>query len=413
MTDLILQSNNTSVVLRSLADAESADLSYSMAPSYPLLAKQTLELASNQSVSGAPAGQEVHFNLNKSMLWRNAQIKTVYTVAATTNEIATPAYGLTIFESVQLRSNNKVIATNTDGYILARAQHGSVSQCVSAYRRALPLNSTTFKCSTVASDTTKCVFTPLYFSFFEHVKNHLDLGFYEQQTIVAKFATTAKAGLVAAMTGATCTLLVDVYVPDMKFYDSLRAENQQPSKPLNMLTTSSFQEVQTLTSATTTTIKLNVNYPVVNTYFYIRCASGSTPATYSPADAWVQPYNTFSFSVGGITLLSSLDCLTGNWESDRSGSANGIVPLGATGIHPTTVTKLSNTVTKLCWGLSPMNHTDITGALSFNSVNSPQLTVNYTSNASFADFELVVVHEYFQIATMDASNSSINVTANN
>lgn len=411
-SDLILQSNNTSVILRSLSESEQHDLSYFTQPSYPLLAKETYEIQSRNNISGPPASKEVTFDLNKSKILRNLMIKTTYTIAAITAELATPAYGLTIFERVEWRSNNKIIGVNTDGYILARAQCGTISQAISKYKRALPLNPTNYKCATVASDLTKVVFTPLEFSFFDSPNNNLDLGFWEQQTIVARFASTEVAGLVQEMTGATCTLICDTYVPDQKAYDMLRAENNNPSKPLNMLTVSSFQETLPLTSSTTTTIRLNINYPVLNTYFYIRNISGTAPATYSPAIAWCQDYNTYSFSIGGRSMVMNLDRLTGTWENDRSGGSCGIIPIGVTGSNPVSLGLASNKVTVLPWGLMSMNHTDVTGALAFNSLNSPTLSVTYDNNASFADFELVVVHEYFQMLIMDSSNSAIQVIEN-
>ena len=80
MTSQIIQSNNTSEILRSLQELSSTDRSmgYQMPPSYPILAKTCREIQSNNVVSGAAAGQEVVFNVNKAMLLRNMQIRKAF-----------------------------------------------------------------------------------------------------------------------------------------------------------------------------------------------------------------------------------------------------------------------------------------------------------------------------------------------
>jgi hypothetical protein len=418
MTDLILQSDNTSALLRGLSDASQGgkvyDCSYKMGASYPILAKSYREIQSNQAITGAPASQEVVFNLNKGMLLRDLQIKTVYTIAATTNELATPAYGLSIFEYIQHKSNNKVISTITDSYILARVHSSPISKQIAYYRRALPLNPTTYKCATVASDTSKCVFTPVFSIFFDNgVSNNLDLGFYEQQQIVCKFNTTARAGLVQAMTGATCTLWCWTYVPDSKSYDLLRSKNQSPSRPLSMLSWNTFKESVVLTSSTTTTIRLNVTYPVFNTYFFIRDKANTTPANSSPATSWLSDWNTFDFSIGGTKLLESVPRLVGEHESDVTGNGAGVVVIGSTGINPITVQRLGNKVTQLCWGMNPQDRSSNSGALSFNSVNYATITVNYSTDADYAEKELCVVSEYWNLLNLDSSNGSIAISLSN
>src|SRR5665647_38276 len=116
MTDLILQSNQISTILKGLSSAEVQDLSYEIPPSFPLLAKRFQEIQANGgSVSGVMNNQEVVFNINRSMLVRDMLIKTTFTTT-TTNMTTTQYPGMTMFDTIQLRTNNKVIMTMTDAY---------------------------------------------------------------------------------------------------------------------------------------------------------------------------------------------------------------------------------------------------------------------------------------------------------
>lgn len=407
MVDNILQSNSTSVVLRSLVDSKMEDMSYFIAPSFPLMARQDVELLSDQGTITSPAGQEVSFRLNKSMIIRGMKIKTEYVVTQTTGENVEQACGLDMFRQVQWRSNNKIIMTNSDGYILVRSQHAPVDECMQAYRTAYGLGQTTLKGNGTTSANKVC-FTPIFSSFFDNYYSGLDLGFYEQQSIHAFFNTQTAGGFPNAISSATCKLICDTWVPDLKAYNMLRSMNQNPSKPLNMLTRNSFTELVELTSTTSTTIKLNANFPVEATYFFIRNKAGGVQT----ASTRCKPIESFTFDVGGVTLLSSLTPYVGSTKNDLVVIPTGIIPLNAEDAYPTEVELLQYGAIKLNWGLLAHDSSRVSGALSFNSLNSPQLTVNY-STLTAADHELVVVHQYWNLLTLDASNASINITANN
>ncbi len=404
MTDLILQSNNTSAILRSLASGEVQDYSYSISPGAPLLAKKYIQIQPKQAVNGVPASQEVSFALNKADLLRDLQIQTIYTISATTNEVATNAVGLQLYQYYEFRSLNKVIFRADDSYILARTHQCSAEKMTAIYRRAVPLSATTGDGATVASDTTKMVYTPIFCPFFEDVKNNYDLGFWEQMELVLRFNTTTRAGLAQALVTATPTLWVWTDRPSAEYYDMLRSKNNNPAAPLSMLTYSTFRESTVCTGTTSTSIRLNCTFPAFNTYFYLRDNTG----TVSTASAWINPINSFDFSVGGTVLLQSVPKLVGNWESESNGSGCGIVCLGVTATAPTTVTKLANTVMALNWGLDINDRTTNTGSVSFNQLNNPTLTVYYSSLTA-ANFDIIVVHEYWTILKLDASNSAVEI----
>ena len=174
----VFQSNKQSPILSTLAQ-NVEDFSYAIPPGAPLIYKEFREFVPNNTVAGAPAGQEVVFNLNKANFWRDALIETQCTIGATFTA-ATGPLGLRMFESIIIRSNNKELFRIPAQYLVARAQDSKAERSIAVHERALCRNQTTEAFFTQATDTTFKVFTPIFCSFFENIRQHLDLNFYEQ-----------------------------------------------------------------------------------------------------------------------------------------------------------------------------------------------------------------------------------------
>ena len=404
MTDFILNSNESSVILRNLAENKTKDLSYDVGTSYPLIAKQYRELQPNNS-TGVTHGGEIVFNINKSMLLRDMMIKT--TVSTTTTSIAaTHNLGLQIYEWIQLRTNNKVIMTMSDSYIWARTQQCSEAKQNAIFRRSLPLLAVTEVPSATSANAAVVTYTPIFCSFFESIQNAFDLNFFEQLSLACKVNTAARAGMVGNIpsTGLTATLWVWTYRPDQQAYDLLRSKNNNPSRPLTMLTYNTYTESQVLTSTTQNVMRLNVNYPVFNTYVMIRSNTAATLGVQVKIDS-------FEFSLAGTKLLESVPYLVANWES---------CSYGASSLQTTSVTATTYDDSKcICinWGLEPWNRVSNSGAVSFAQINYPTITVNTTAAnitgltgySAVGDFTLYVVHEYWQALSLDSSNGSVNI----
>jgi hypothetical protein len=404
MTDQVLQSNNSSVIFRSLQDAEVQDLSYTTKPSYPILAKDKREIQSNQAIAGSPHGQEVSFNLIKSKLWTGAMIKTAYTISSTYSDVTSNSdfHGLNMFEWVQIRSNNKVIFQMTDSYLQGRTSNEKEHKQGMIQRMALPLVPTTELPANLGATTSLVTYTPIFSSFFESVKNALDLNFLEQLTVVVKFNTQSRAGFQRDITAATCTLWDAKYVLDDKAYDMLRAKNFSPSRPLNFLAYSVFQESIECTGLFTNSIRLNVNFPVFKTYIMLRNKTATI-------EVGGQPFkiDSFDFSVGGTKLLENVPYLVGVSECAYKG-ASSLVVSGAN-----TVVRSDKNAICLDWGMDMMqDRTYNSGGISFNQISFPQVTVNHQTLTDASHYDLIVVHEYWQILTMDGANGSINVSVN-
>lgn len=411
MTDQILTSNQSSVILRTLAEAEVVDNSYEIAPSYPLLAKQYRELPANGgAINAAMNGQEISFNITKSMLLRDLMIKTTFTTTTTTIDAAVNYPGLNMFEWIQLRTNNKVILTLSGEYLQARTEHSPEHIKNAIYRRAMCLTATTEVLDTDSTTGGSVCYTPVFSSFFEDVRNAFDLNFYEQLSLNCKFNTTVKAGFVpTTLTLGTSTLWAWTYRPDDKYYDLLRAKNQNPSKPLNMLCYNTFTERQTCTSTTTNTMRLNVNYPVVRTYVMVRPTVASLKGQCFKIDS-------VEFLVGGTKLLESVPYCVANWESSKHGASgmklltigsnNGVLTAGTYGYDDSRCVMFD-------WSLKPHDRLSCSGAISFSQINYPQITVNTQSLTTASNYEIVVIHEYLNIVSCDSSNGSVNISVSN
>jgi hypothetical protein len=392
MTDFILSSNESSVILNSLNERKTKDLSYSVGESYPILAKQYRELQPNNT-SPVISGGEIVFNINKSMLLRDLQIKTSFTTT-TTSLAAGTNIGLTMYEWIQLRTNNKTILTMSDAYIWARTQQCGESKQNAIFRRSLPLIPTT-EVPTAGTGLSLVTYTPVFCSFFENVASSFDLNFYEQLSLACKVNTSARGGFIGDMASVTATLWVWTYRLDAKADAMLKAKNQSIAKPLTMLCYNTYTESQVCTSTTQNSMRLNVTYPVFNTYIMIRTSTAVAPTQFK--------IDSFEFSLGGTKLLEAVPYLVANWESCSA---------GASSLQTTSITATTYDDSKaICinWGIEPWNRVSNSGAVSFAQINYPSITLNTQTLGTAANYTIYVVHEYWQVLQLDATNGSVNI----
>ncbi len=396
MTSNVLKSAQSSVILRNLEEQQVKDLSYDVGVSYPILAKQCVAIEAN-STAAVTEGGEIVFNITKALLLRDMMIQSTFTNTST-SMLAGVHVGLTIFEWVKLRTNNKTLLTMTDSYIWARTQQCSESTQNGIFRRALPLIVTT-EIPTTGTGLILTTYTPVFSSFFESVNNAFDLNFYEQMSLACKVNTLARGGFGTALTTVTAKLWVWLYTPDDKFYNLLTAKNQNPAQPLTMLCYDTDSTgYQVLTSQTVNTMRMNISAAVFNTYIMIR------PIKATIASAQVR-IDSFDLRLGGVSLLESIPYLVGNWESCK---------FGASSLQTTSITAVTYDDSKciaLNWGMEPWNRVTNSGAISFGQINYPTITL-YTSSsnvASAADYAIYVVHEYWNALALDSNNGSVSI----
>jgi len=403
MSDLILESNRSSVILSSLAKAEVKDLTYDIAPSYPILTKrhQAIAPAVPSTATGTLGGQEVSFNINKSMLWRDAVLQTSYTTAANTVIASFP--GILLIDYIQIKSNNKVFFSMTGYAYRSWLENQPESIKIAAYRMAMPLALTT-ELPTAAQANLSYTLIPC--SFFDSVMSNFDLNFYEQISITVKYQATSAVACLPTTTLVSASLWVFLWRPDDKYYDFMRSKNQNPSKPLNMLTWNTYTEPFTLASATTSTIRLNSNYPDFKLVVRIVPLVASTTTTvYAGGDN--VPITSLSFSVGGNEVLTSVPRSVGMLEKSRHG-ASSLLPFNATAIGMDAAQGYT-----LDFGMECQNWLSNSGAVSFSQLNYPTLTLVYPSVNTIAEYAIEVTHFYWNILTLQSTNGSVAVSVSN
>lgn len=431
MTDQIIKSNQSSVILLNLEEQNQKNLSYNVGVSYPILAKHYVQFQADSGGSGQIlAGKEIVFKPTKGLLVRDAMIQLKFTLGATVLTQVQPGhpYGERMFEYTQMKTNSKVISTLFDSYITGRVSQSNASRKLATQNRMrvlLDSDNLPYISGGVAASTIFTMFVPLYSSFFETVNNAFDLNFYEQLSIVGRFNggdTSGFGGTLAAdaITLTEASLWCWLYRPDEKAYDLLRAQNQKPEKPLTMLCYNTHKEPLVCTSKTTNKIRLNTNYPVFNTYIEIR---GTTTGKF----AIPIRINKFTFKIGGTALLENIPHAVANWESESSGGStlNVFTPTKPAIGNPTVFGDVTNfpqsavvsddgKVLCLNWGMEPHNRVTNTGAVSFAQINFPELTLETTSarfpaGDAVGDYTISVTHEYWNVISLDSVNGSVNI----
>lgn len=383
--DIQIQSQNESALAVALQDAFKGDVSYKIEGNYPLLATHLVSVDPQNPPSGDPASKSMTFQLPRYGYLRNMVIESAITTAGN-NNATMENVGERLFESIQLRSQGRIIAQMSDGYTVIRGKEANATKAM-AHSRLVNASGTTFSAESIT------VYTPTYFAFFEAVKNHLALHFVEQLQLVCKFNDLGGMGLAAALTAATCKLWMEYYTLDTKADNENLSRNFKPSKPLNMLIYNTETEVTAITdSATSVTVDLKSNYLVRGIHFFVR----------DVATGVLNPITTYTIKASGRDLRTSIPDKISDWSSACLGVGSGVK------VSFSTDAVVSNQETKPCsvyFGLEESRKFN-SGALALNNVSNPTLTATF---AAASTDELVVVYEYWSLYSIDSSSGVGNV----
>jgi hypothetical protein len=418
MTDACIRSDNTSELLRSLQELETQDLSYEMRPSFPILAKQYKEVPPNGTY---PLTSNINsstfvFDVDRTQLLRDMLIRTQYTLSATTSVAEDIHVGLYLFDRIELRTNNKIIMTMTQEYLRARTQQCSEAHQTAIYRRTLPLIQSTELTSSSSASTTSTTYTPIFSSFFENVINSYDLWFYEKLQLVCYVGTNLTSGVNGGGTGGAVTftsfdprLWTWRYQLDDKAQDMLRSQNQKPTMPLKMLCYNTYTERFTPTSTTSTICKLNLPYAVFNMYAMLTPITAAGHVAFKAYDT-VGLITTVNFSVEGTNLIQTAPHLIADWEAESSGAAQAALVPTAAGVL--TWQRAGKRAICVNFGMDTRDRTYNSGAVSFNQINAPILTLTYGTLGATTDYNVSVVYEYWNIVNFDNSNGIVTPQTN-
>jgi hypothetical protein len=398
-----LAANEASTLLTTLANIKTQDLSYKIKPTYPLLATKIYTLQPTQTVTGAPASKEAIWNLNKAWLCNNMRIQTATTRTGSTS-FSNPAdkyYGLTMYETITIRTNGVTLLTLSDSYIRARVDDLPDNAKSHVMRYAMALVPTTEVVAGV-DITSTVTYTPIFSSWFETVNANLNLAFLEQIQLVARFNTTVNSGSNEAYLTATPALQVFNWTPNQTYMAGLRAMNQPQGGVANMLVYDSMKEVFTLDSDTTTVARLRCNYPVTNMYFAL--VSKAAAADLGIAST-LSPIDTVNLTLGGDSIFGSAVNASLLDYIKEMGGGSSLVTSSNTAVSRATQTVGTGTYSgwkKISFCLDPYDRTYCSGAMAMSGINNPILTLTYPDCGTASDFELQVVYEYWKIISISA-----------
>jgi len=397
--DSIIEANTKSVLLSKLQELGTTDLSYSIANSYPNLAKRVAAIPSSNVISGSIHGQEVEFRVPRSLFLHFLQIETTLTSQTTTGVASTHHLGLDLFEWVQVEANGKVLLRNSDFYTRARTVADSeVHKSVAVTRRALPLNPTTEVPAVINGGSTFKTYTPVYTTWFEDTRNNLDAHFGELLTIRARFNSLARMGCPDALgNGATCRLIIHQWKPIDRYYEMMRSKNMKPNGLYSILWEQNFREQYTCSSTTANSIRLNINYPVFKLYVAIRSNLGTSNAPF-------RKINGFTFRIGGLAIVESTSNLVTRFEQEYSGAG------GMVATSETAVSRLGDYILVINFGLLPQDRTMNSGAISFAEINNPTLELTHETLATAAENEILVSANYWSILSTDPNNGTLSIS---
>ena len=221
----ITKANLESPLIQALASNKATDpFSYRFESHYPNFSRERVSVQPVVAPSGSTHGSELIFKLPRYGLVQKACIQCDLTCGATDNTASSndSRLGSRVFQSIELRSHNKVLATMPRDYCDSRIQS---ADAVEALNYSYVTNCNSFNNETIT------VYTPLFLPCFEKSSLFLDLSFCEQLDLVCTVATQAQMGLAAgALTSATYTLHVWYLSLDNKEYEALVAK-QFPVEP--------------------------------------------------------------------------------------------------------------------------------------------------------------------------------------
>lgn len=404
MTDYILSSNRQSTMFTGLKKNQE-DISYDV-PKSIVGAVKTMEkvLPNVTTISTPQANQsEAIFNIPQGGMLHNCLIQHNLTFGS--SSAVNRQLGKTITHEIELLSNNKPLWRCSASALIARAADSEPAKAAVLDRVTGCLDGTTWK--SAAAGTAYTTFTPVLIPFAESVRLALDTGFNEPMTLKIRYATQAAGGTSVAIATVSPVLWLYKYHLDQETYDKVRAANVKPGGLFNRLLTNTFTETFQCVGATSTTVRLNCNYPVSKLHFFVKPKTTAFVAASSAVD--LINIETFQFQVAGrdVYAAGEIPSVVNQYDSAMETGKFGLSTGSSAGIR----SEDFNNVITLNFGLLDNNRYMNSGLVSFINLNNPTLIVKHATLTA-ADYEIHVVYEYSQIVSTDSQGlSSITIAS--
>lgn len=463
-TQSLLNSNQSSVLNRTLYDKGVRDLSYSLAQSYPNLVRYKQCMTPyNYSASGtALSSTSMTFNLPRQGFLDDALIEV--SLEANTDPVAMSLErSLFFFDEILFQTNNTTLFTINAEYLYARIFTSDTNdklrylQMASVYNYAAAGANTNYQMSDtqqVAASTNFTTFIPLFCPSFERIDQAFDLAGFELMRLQCKgkvdqaLVNLTSEGGEGSLTYNQSYLWINAHAYPESVLRSIRERNYAKDSSFSFLSYDTLREQSTcIASSYTQTLTNNTNYAIFRQYLMIRFTNTAFTSANENASSFVEPvgynfqisssyYNPTSATVsaGNIhcmpkVIQSLLDrknayneiCpaqtrITNNWNSVVTYTApQGIflftgpssdVSLisGAESVPTYEVMKIID----LQWGFFPNDRTFNSGNLSFSQLSQPTHTIVTTGNGLGTNYTMTCISEYWLILTVNSGTGSIS-----
>lgn len=435
MSGLVIASNVQSPLLSGLVAVSQEDISYSIKPSAPLMAKNTMIVRSRNAVRGPFDGKEVTIDITRQGFLRELQLRTRFKITTATAGSAadqgdavqtlqkTPL-GLNLFASIDLRTANKVLVSLSDFYIRCRTQESTVNKSIAIYDRALPKlypSEARLPDDAITSAAPKevVVYTPVFTCFTEDlITQYFNSRQYEALSISARYNTASRAGFPTVTSTATPTVaafaidnesivtdaIVSVVEYDDRTYKLLLAENSALDRPTQFYGYSSITErVLCKENSNNNDIKINYNFPMTHTY----CGLLNGDDT-NAGRSLLLPVDSVSIRINGLVLYEDIPTSCMNYEVDQYGGSVGMYPPSGP-VANTTVQFMDATKKAIVvrWGVDA-SRTWCSGAFAMAGTNDVRIYLK-TSGVIAATNYIIYSSEVATIINFDNVSSTASV----
>ena len=398
--DIITAANKESALLSSLESNQVSDVyTYRLLANLPNASRSIWTVSPNIAPSGTSHGKDCVFKLPRYGLLQRAVIQSTLVVAGDSTFANATNIGERIFSNIDLRSNSKVITSNSPAYLRVRCDNASSE--VAHTMSLITQESATMSTATVTT------YTPVHLPFFEKSSNYLDLEFVDQLELACVVNSSAEMGLTQDLTSATFVLYLFFRNLSNEARRAYEAKNFSPDRPLNMLIYDQYVETFPITAAASSVVaNLNVPHAVFATHFFVnKGLTGSTTGQVNTGPS--NQITSYSLAFTGRTILNTIPDYVMKYDGasykisgdtcDRSGA---ITKRNAATGRPSPIS--------LYWGESN-DRTYNSHAVAMSNINNPQLTVNFTALAAGTPGQLTVVHEYWKLLTISSDDGRLDV----
>lgn len=432
---VVLNADKKSLVQNTLIKGDVQDLTYLTAPSYPIISKANREIQPFISFIGAPDNNTHSFNITRgSGIHYLGRIKYTGTKTFVSQSEMDAFSIINMIRQVQWVSGGQPIQIMDGEAIKAVLMNNTaaVQEHIYRYVKALdPVKETPLVYTGTAPTAVSYQFVtylPIFASWYTTIEKALNTNELDLLQYNITYKTFSESGLSSAPTVFNAKFESLTYMPESETYNIMIAKDF--SKPILMQTFSTFTERRPITVSFSDTNE--VNFQVVSevvqaaykTHIFIaKVNTLGVAAGTAPGGIFGCPYVPISkvnISMGGEPFLVDYSKSMINYEQAWRGNSSHSLAAAPTSVYNgainyTDIGFNENQCITVDWSLG-CNRDDATGLASMANLNKPVYNINVapvalTGTDSSANYWVYLVHEYWQILSVQEGTKALAIQA--